>query len=113
MKKTIFFLIAVMALVVTGCDWFHKADLSKVDMVVIQHGQMLFYNHDTQKLTPYEAEKDSVVNLAFDNNNHLYYTTAQQQDFLNMFGWHNYRSFTNLSNKSSASTGPEQASGWN
>lgn len=80
MKKTIFFLIAVMALGVTGCDWFHKADLSKVDMVVIQHGQMLFYNHDTQKLTPYEAEKDSVVNLAFDNNNHLYYTTAQQQD---------------------------------
>ena len=71
MKKTIFFLIAVMALVVTGCDWFHKADLSKVDMVVIQHGQMLFYNHATQKQTPYEAEKDSVVNLVFDNNNHL------------------------------------------
>ena len=69
MKKTIFFLIALMALGITGCDRFHKADLSKVDLVVIQHGQMQFYNHANKKLTPYEAEKDSVINVAFDNNN--------------------------------------------
>jgi hypothetical protein len=80
MKKTIFFLIAAMALTLTGCDWFHKGKLSKVDMVVIQNGQMQFYNHASHKLTPYEAEKDSVVNVAFDNNNHLYYTAAHQQD---------------------------------
>ena len=43
MKKNIFFLIAVMALGIMGCDRFHKADLSNVDMVVIQHGQMQFY----------------------------------------------------------------------
>lgn len=82
MKKTLFFLFAIMALGFMGCDINPKPAAngkSDVDMVIIHQGQMQFYNHATQKLTPFEAETDSVVNIAFDNNNHLYYTAAHQQ----------------------------------
>lgn len=80
MKKTLFFLIAIMAFGLIGCDHTPESNTSKVDVVIIQHGQLQFYDHATQKVTPYEAEKDSVVNVAFDDNNHLYYTSANQQD---------------------------------
>lgn len=85
MKK--FLIFVLMALAVMSCNRHpqspatkNASTISKVDMVVLQHGQMLFYDYATQQLTPYEAEKDSVVNVAFDNDNHLYYTTAKQQD---------------------------------
>lgn len=86
MKKILFF--GLMALAVMGCNRNPKpnspasvnAGPPKADMVVLQHGQMLFYDHATQQLTPYEAEKDSVINLVFDENNRLYYTTASLQD---------------------------------
>ena len=75
MKKTLFVLIAALALGVMSCD----RTIPHVDVVIISHGQMQFYNHATQKLTPYEAETDSVVNMAVDHNNHLYYTAAHGQ----------------------------------
>ena len=81
MKKTLFFLIAALALGVMSCDNNSKPDRnvkSDVDMAIIDHGQLQFYNHATQKLTPYEAETDSVVFIAFDNDNHLYYTSDKQ-----------------------------------
>ena len=74
MKKAIFFLIAVMALGVMSCD----SNTPTVDAVIISHGQLQFYNHATQKLTPFKAETDSVVFVVFDNDNHLYYTTNKQ-----------------------------------
>ncbi len=55
MKKTLFVLIAALALGVMSCD----RTIPRVDVVIINHGQMQFYNHATQKLTPYEAETDS------------------------------------------------------
>ena len=85
MKKTLFF-VALMALCFVGCDRQPKPgktetiDTTSVDMVIIKHGQMQFYDHETQKVMPYEAETDSVVNIVFDHNNHLYYTAAHQQD---------------------------------
>ena len=81
MKKTLFVLIAALALGVMGCDNDSKPDRnvkSDVDMAIIDHGQLQFYNHATQKLTPYEAETDSVVFIAFDNDNHLYYTSDKE-----------------------------------
>lgn len=78
MKHTTLILTALLALLFVGCDR-DKPDLTKVDMVVIHHGQMQFYNHASQTLTPYEAEKDSVVNIVFDHDNRLYYTAANQQ----------------------------------
>ena len=83
MKRLYCILITIMAVGIMGCDHNPKPATnvnSKVDMVIIQHGQLQFYNLATQKLAPYEAEKDSVVNMAFDRNNHLYYTAAHGQD---------------------------------
>lgn len=77
MKRTFFFLIAAMALGFMSCD--RSDNVARVDAVIISHGQMQFYNHEAQKLTPFEAETDSVVNIVFDRNNHLYYTAAKQQ----------------------------------
>ncbi len=82
MKKTLFVLITVVAFGLMGCDNNAKPDRnvkSDVDMAIIDHGQLQFYNHATQKLTPYEAETDSVVFIAFDNDNHLYYAAGRQQ----------------------------------
>jgi len=75
MKKAILFLIATLALGVMSCD----SNNPRVDVVVISHGQMQFYNHATHKLTPYEAETDSVVNVLFDKSDHMFYTAAHQQ----------------------------------
>lgn len=41
MKKTLYFLIAVLALGVMSCD----RNTPRVDLVIINHGQMQFYNH--------------------------------------------------------------------
>lgn len=75
MKKTLYFLITALALGVMSCD----RNTPRVDLVIINHGQMQFYNHATQKLSPYEAETDSVVNVIFDKSDHLLYTAAHQQ----------------------------------
>ena len=86
MKKTFFFLLAVMVFGLMGCGNGSPKPATKhlpgVDMVIIHQGQLQFYNHATQTLTPYEAEKDSVVNLALDDSNHLFYTTAHGQDLV-------------------------------
>ena len=75
MKKTFFLLLTALALGVMSCD----RTIPRVDVVIINHGQMQFYNHATQKLTPYEAETDSVGNVLFDKSDHLFYTAAHQQ----------------------------------
>ena len=83
MKRLYCILITIMAVGIMGCDHNPKPATnvnSKVDMVIIQHGQLQFYNLATQKLAPYETEIDSVVNMAVDHNNHLYYTAAHGQD---------------------------------
>lgn len=75
MKKTLLFFIVILALGIISCD----SNNPRVDVVVISHGQMQFYNHATHKLTPYETETDSVVNVLFDKSDHLFYTAAHQQ----------------------------------
>lgn len=83
MKRLYYILIAIMAVGIMGCDHNPKPATnvnSKVDMIIIQHGRLQFYNLATQKLAPYETETDSVVNMAVDHNNHLYYTAAHGQD---------------------------------
>ena len=72
----------LIAIALWGCNGNPKpvtSGTSNVDMVAIHEGQMKFYNYATQQLTTYEAEKDSVVNIVFDNDNHLYYTASNQQ----------------------------------
>ena len=80
MKKICYLLVILMTIGFIGCNHPQKMDLGKTDVVILKHGQMQFYDQETQKMVPYEAETDSVVNIAFDHNNHLYYTSACQQD---------------------------------
>ena len=79
MKKILYLLVVLMTVGFIGCNRT-QADLGKVDMVILKQGQMQFYDLASKQLLPYVAEADSVVNIAFDHNNHLYYTTACQQD---------------------------------
>ena len=82
MKKTILLLVAIVALGLVGCKHTpkDKKDVSYGgDVVVVDHGQLGFYDVETQKLTPFEKETDSVINLLFDDNNHLYYTISKDQ----------------------------------
>lgn len=78
MKRTLFLLLLAIAIGFMGCNRNPKPqptpqpaaiDLSGADVVILHEGQLQFYNHAAQTLTPFEAEKDSVVNLALDDNN--------------------------------------------
>lgn len=51
-----------------------------VDVVIVDKGVMSFYNAATQKLTPFTSENDSVVNMLFIDDNHLYYTVAKNEN---------------------------------
>lgn len=91
MKRTLFLLLLAIAIGFMGCNRNSKpqptpqpaaVDLAGADVVILHEGQLQFYNHAAQTLTPFEAEKDSVINLAFDDNNHLFYTTAKGQDLV-------------------------------
>ena len=64
MKKTILFLVAIMALGAVSCDRLSKKN--GTDLVILNGGKMSFYNAKTKALTLFEAETDSVINMVFD-----------------------------------------------
>ncbi|MBO6027124.1 MAG: hypothetical protein J6P73_07745 [Bacteroidales bacterium] len=82
MKKVIYSLVIVLALGLMGCDHETKTakSLNNSDFVIVDHGKMSFYDAETQKLTPYETETDSVINLLFTDYDHLYYTVSKDQN---------------------------------
>ena len=86
MKKCLYFLVAVMAVVAMSCERTPKVEPDvkpndfAVDLVIVNQGRMSFYDVETQKLTPFVKETDSVLNLLFDDNNHLYYTVTKDQN---------------------------------
>lgn len=49
------------------------------DLVIVNKGKISFYDVQSQELTPFEAEADSVVNMLFVDRDHLYYSTANNQ----------------------------------
>lgn len=55
--------------------------LAEYDMVMLDHGQLSFYNTATGAMTHYEAEKDSVVNTHFEPET-LYYCVAKDNHIL-------------------------------
>ena len=79
MKKTILLLVAVMALGLASCDRKPHVNASDADMVIVDNGKLAFYDMEAKKLSYYEKETDSVINLLFDENNHLYYTVSKPQ----------------------------------
>lgn len=70
--------LLIAAVLLIGLASCHRNKISDTDLVIVNQGQLSFYDVETQELTPYEKETDSVVNLLFDDNNHLYYTVANQ-----------------------------------
>jgi hypothetical protein len=79
MKKTLLLMLLVIAVGFASCDHKPKPNTNKIDVVLVNKGQISFYNADTQTLTPFEKETDSVVNLLFDDQNHLYYNIAKNK----------------------------------
>lgn len=77
MKKNLLLLLALAACVVS-CNRQPKPTASDkdIDVVIADHGALSFYNAATQKVSPFTAETDSVVNMQFTDNTHLYYTVA-------------------------------------
>jgi len=57
------------------------ADIAEYDMVMLDNGQLNFYNTTTGVMTPLEAEKDSVVNAFFEPNI-VYYCVAKDNHIL-------------------------------
>ncbi len=51
-------------------------DLKQCDMLMLDNGKLSFYNSATAVMTPFEAEKDSVVNCVFTGDNKVYYCVA-------------------------------------
>ena len=51
-------------------------DLTQCDMAMLDMGRLFFYNTTTAVMTPFEAEKDSVVNCVFTGDNKVYYCVA-------------------------------------
>ena len=51
-------------------------DLTQCDMLMLDKGKLSFYNSTTAVMTPFEAEKDSVVNCVFTGDNKVYYCVA-------------------------------------
>lgn len=62
-----------------SCNRKPKANISNVDVVLINHGALSFYDAATKQLVPYDKEPDSVINMLFDNDNHLYYTASKNK----------------------------------
>lgn len=57
-------------------DPIEPVDLTQCDMAMLDNGKLSFYNTTTAVMTPFEAEKDSVVNCVFTSDNKVYYCVA-------------------------------------
>ena len=68
--------MAVLTLFVMSCN---RDKVSDADLVIVDHGNMSFYDMETQNLILFEKETDSVLNLLFDESNHLYYTVSKNE----------------------------------
>ena len=72
-------LLVVVSLGIMGCNRHPKGQSGK-EIVVLDKGQLSFYDLKTQTLTPFEAETDSVINMVFADQDHLYYTISKDQN---------------------------------
>lgn len=91
MKKIFTFLSVLTVITMIGCDNQNKpqtpqapalpADIAEYNMVMLDNGQLNFYNTANSVMTPLEAEKDSVVNAHFEPDI-VYYCVAKDNHIL-------------------------------
>lgn len=81
MKKTLLLLL-ILAACIVSCHRHPQSGTSNngADVVIVDKGTLLFYDAVSQKTTPFTPETDSVVNMLFVDNTHLYYTVAKNQN---------------------------------
>ena len=86
--KRLTILFAALVLLTLGCNRQNTPkvtplpeDIADYDMVMLDEGQLSFYNSETAVMTPLAAEKDSVVNVAF-TSDVLYYSVAKDGKIL-------------------------------
>ena len=86
--KKLTFLLAALVFFMLGCNQPKTpkatplpADIAEYDMVMLDNGQLNFYNTATSVMTPLEAEKDSVVNAHFEPDI-VYYCVAKDNHIL-------------------------------
>ena len=86
MKRIALFLLLVMALGIMGCDHSSNTNtkaassFAAAELVTLEFGKLSFYDLKKQSAIPYTAETDSVINIVYDNANHLYYTVSKNQN---------------------------------
>lgn len=88
MKNLSLILTLALACFMLGCNQQKTpkaaplpADIADYDMVMLDNGQLNFYNTNTGVMTPLEAEKDSVVNACFEPDI-VYYCVAKDNHIL-------------------------------
>ncbi|MBR6879205.1 MAG: hypothetical protein IKM95_07500 [Bacteroidales bacterium] len=86
MKRIALFLLLVMALGIMGCNHSSNTNtkaassFAAAELVTLEFGKLSFYDLKKQSAIPYTAETDSVINIVYDNANHLYYTVSKNQN---------------------------------
>lgn len=100
MKKYCFILVMALVGIVMGCNHQNTpqttdapptpevskvaslpANIADCDMTMLDNGKLYLYNTATSVMTPYEAEKDSVVNVLFEPDM-VYYCVAVDNHIL-------------------------------
>ena len=91
MKKYCFILVLALAGIMISCNQkgtskvskksSSQANLSECDMALLDNGKLYLYNTATSVMTPFEAEKDSVVNVLFEPDI-IYYCVAVDNHIL-------------------------------
>lgn len=99
-------ILFIIALVFVGCQNQQKPNQqetpSNYDMAIMDGGKLVLYDLAQRKATPIEAEKDSLFNAVFTNDNCLYYSVKQGDNTL--------LKYINLND---ASLKPQSTDGWN
>ena len=87
MKKILSLSMLLMAFAFLGCNRQNNpqpaqpnplpVDIADYDMLMLDNGDLYFYNSKTAAMTLLEAEEDSIVNCLFTGDNKVYYSVVE------------------------------------
>lgn len=80
MKKTIYLILTVVAMVLMGCGQqsaVNQGSLEGCDMAIFENGKVTFYNSTTNTFIPFVAEKEYITSGAISKDQAFYYTVLK------------------------------------